>query len=134
MCEDILFVITFTVMDDGVTPTDSVLPSSSHARMGLNAASVFQVLEDAPACSCSRVSRSPAASTPPCFLLFHTNSRERAEGLSVILGQPFPWNVAPAAKEKSLQRNAHTTLQDDLKRPESWSQCSSQHPQSQQKT
>lgn len=39
--------------------------------------------------------------------------------MSVILGQPLPWNVLPAAKEKSLQRNAHTTLQDDLKRPES---------------
>lgn len=41
--------------------------------------------------------------------------------LCVILGQPFPWNVLPAANDKSLQRNAHTTAQkhkDDLKRPE----------------
>ncbi len=40
----------------------------------------------------------------------------------VILGQPFPWNVLPPAKEKSLQWYAHITLQkhkDDLKRPES---------------
>lgn len=41
---------------------------------------------------------------------------------SVILGQPFPWNVPPPAKEKSLQWYAHITPQkhkDDLKRPES---------------
>lgn len=42
--------------------------------------------------------------------------------LCVILGQPFPRNALPPAKEKSLQWYAHITLQkhqDDLKRPES---------------
>lgn len=42
--------------------------------------------------------------------------------LRVILGQTFPWNSPPAARDESPQRNAHITLQkhkDDLKRPES---------------